>query len=110
MADAKRLIALGMPTELAKEIAAQIDAASGGGTVSWDDITDKPAFGTAAEADIEDFATAAQGALADTAVQPGDLAPVATSGSAADVTYDNTDSGLTGANVQAAIDEIAGSA
>jgi len=38
MADAKRLIALGTPTELAKELAAQIDSASGG-TVSSDDVT-----------------------------------------------------------------------
>ncbi|WP_166015781.1 MULTISPECIES: right-handed parallel beta-helix repeat-containing protein [Chelativorans] len=37
-------------------------------------------LGTAAQADTSDFATAAQGALADTAVQLGDLAAVATSG------------------------------
>lgn len=37
-------------------------------------------LGTAALADIADFATAAQGARADTAVQPADLADVATSG------------------------------
>lgn len=34
----------------------------------------------------EDFATAAQGALADSAVQPGDLASVATSGAYSDLT------------------------
>lgn len=43
-------------------------------------------LGTAAEADASDFATAAQGALADSAVQPGDLAAVATSGAYADLT------------------------
>lgn len=44
------------------------------------------ALGTAAAADAADFATASQGALADTAVQPGDLAAVATSGAYADLT------------------------
>src|SRR5690606_14309028 len=43
-------------------------------------------LGTAAAADIGDFATAAQGALADTAVQPGDLATVATTGAYSDLT------------------------
>lgn len=37
-------------------------------------------LGTAAAADAGDFATAAQGSAADSAVQPGDLATVATSG------------------------------
>lgn len=37
-------------------------------------------LGSAATADTTDFATAAQGSLADTAVQPGDLATVATTG------------------------------
>lgn len=43
-------------------------------------------LGTAALADIADFATAAQGARADTAVQPADLADVATSGHYDDLT------------------------
>lgn len=55
-------------------------------TVAWDDVTDKPTFGTAAQADTGDFATAAQGATADSAVQPGDLATVATSGAYSDLT------------------------
>lgn len=42
-------------------------------------------LGTAAAADTGDFATAAQGAKADTAVQPEDLADVATSGDYADL-------------------------
>lgn len=37
-------------------------------------------LGTASQANVEDFATAEQGGKADSAVQPGDLAPVATSG------------------------------
>lgn len=44
-------------------------------------ILNKPTLGTAAAANVGDFATAAQGVLADTAVQPVDLATVATSGS-----------------------------
>jgi hypothetical protein len=43
-------------------------------------IAEVNGLGTAATEDIGDFATAAQGALAATAVQPGDLAAVATSG------------------------------
>lgn len=38
MANVKRLIELGMPTELAKEVAEQI-AAAGGGSVAWGDVT-----------------------------------------------------------------------
>lgn len=44
---------------------------------AWGDVTGKPAFGTAAQADTGDFATSAQGAKADSAVQPGDLSPYA---------------------------------
>ncbi|MCL2331571.1 MAG: hypothetical protein FWC61_03445 [Proteobacteria bacterium] len=50
-------------------------------TTAADYIKNKPTLGTAAAADVGDFATAAQGAKADTAVQPGQLATVATSGS-----------------------------
>ena len=38
---------------------------------SYNDLTNKPTLGTAAAADTSAFATAAQGALADTAIQPG---------------------------------------
>ena len=48
-------------------------------------IKDGGALGTAAFAATGDFATAAQGGLADTAVQPGDLATVATSGAYSDL-------------------------
>ena len=47
---------------------------------SYDDLFDQPTLGTAAAQNSSAFATAAQGALADTAVQPGDLATVATTG------------------------------
>lgn len=43
MADVRRLVELSMVPELAKEVADQIDAAAGGGTVAWADVTDKPA-------------------------------------------------------------------
>ncbi|MEO3389510.1 hypothetical protein [Mesorhizobium sp. CAU 1741] len=49
-------------------------------TGDYNDLANKPTLGTAAAEDIGAFATAAQGSLADSAVQPGDLAPVATSG------------------------------
>lgn len=42
-------------------------------------------LGSASQANTADFATAAQGATADTAVQPGDLAAVATSGAYSDL-------------------------
>ena len=40
--------------------------------VSYSELTDTPNFGTAAFSDNEDFASAAQGLLADSALQPGD--------------------------------------
>jgi hypothetical protein len=52
---------------------------------SYNDLTDTPTLGTAAATDATDYATAAQGSLADSAVQPGDLAAVATSGSYGDL-------------------------
>ena len=52
----------------------------------YDDLTGKPTLGTAAATDSTDYATAAQGALADSAVQPGDLATVATTGDYDDLT------------------------
>lgn len=51
-----------------------------------DSATQPSDLGTAAAEDVGYFATAAQGTLADTAVQPGDLATVATSGSYNDLT------------------------
>jgi len=54
-------------------------------TGRYADLLDRPALGSAASRDAGAFASAAQGARADTAVQPPDLAPVATSGSFADL-------------------------
>jgi hypothetical protein len=51
-----------------------------------DSATQPGDLGTAAAEDVGYFATAAQGALADSAVQPGDLATVATTGSYNDLT------------------------
>jgi|SRR5690625_2665036 len=61
-------------------------------------------LGTAANADTGDFATAAQGALADTAVQPGALAAVATTGQSSDVAF--TSSNFTATDVAAALEEL----
>ncbi|MDX5401064.1 MAG: hypothetical protein LPK02_01730, partial [Rhodobacterales bacterium] len=55
-------------------------------THSVSDISDFPTLGTAAAQNVGAFATAAQGGRADSAVQPGDLAAVATSGAYADLT------------------------
>lgn len=58
--------------------------------------------------------SASDGTISESAVDvadlvvSSDLANVATSGAAEDVTYDNTDSGLAATDVQAAIDELAG--
>jgi hypothetical protein len=58
-------------------------ASQPGHTHTLSDITDA---GTAAASNTGDFATSAQGSLADTAVQPGDLATVATTGDYDDLT------------------------
>lgn len=55
------------------------------GVSDYNDLTNKPTLGTAAAEDTTAFATAAQGAKADSAVQPDDLAAVATSGAYADI-------------------------
>lgn len=69
------------------ESGAEVNVNADWNAVSGDaEILNKPTLGTAAAADTGDFATAAQGALADTAVQPGDLATVATTGAYSDLT------------------------
>jgi len=50
------------------------------------DLDNLPTLGTAAAENVGYFATAAQGSLADSAVQPADLATVATTGSYNDLT------------------------
>ncbi|MFZ9086620.1 MAG: hypothetical protein ACO3C6_08650 [Steroidobacteraceae bacterium] len=52
---------------------------------AYADLSGLPTLGTAAATDAADYATAAQGALADSATQPGDLAAVATSGAYSDL-------------------------
>lgn len=51
----------------------------------YGDLSGKPTLGTAAATSSTAYATAAQGATADSAVQPGDLATVATSGAYSDL-------------------------
>lgn len=53
-------------------------------------ILHKPTLGSAAATDSGAYATAAQGALADSATQPGDLAAVATTGSYSDLSNQPT--------------------
>ena len=60
------------------------DLATVATTGAYNDLTGKPTLGTAAAAATGDFATAAQGTLAATAVQPGDDAADLGSGAATD--------------------------
>jgi hypothetical protein len=81
--------ASGARTNLGLGTAATTDAsayATAAQGAKADSATQPSDLGTAAAEDVGYFATAAQGALADTAVQPGDLATVATSGSYNDLT------------------------
>jgi len=79
-------------TQAATTITGLAPVATGG---AYADLTGRPTLGTAAASAATDFATAAQGALAASASQPGHtqaattitgLAPVATSGAYADLT------------------------
>lgn len=81
--------ASGARTNLGLGTAATTDAsayATAAQGAKADTATQPGDLGTAAAEDVGYFATAAQGALADSAVQPGDLATVATSGSYNDLT------------------------
>jgi hypothetical protein len=51
----------------------------GGGVTSYTQLTDRPTLGTAAATDATAYATAAQGAKADSALQPDALTPYRTS-------------------------------
>lgn len=66
---------------MAQEDAADYTPTSGLGAAalsnSYDDLDDKPSLGTAAVENVEAFATAAQGSLADTALQPDDVGTAA---------------------------------
>ena len=78
----------------ATSVQAAIDEVAGANVFSgsYNDLSDKPTLGTAAAADAADFATAAQGEKADTAVQPSDLgfqqigSPVALTGTSVTIT------------------------
>ena len=59
-------------TATAEDIVQPADLATVATTGAYSDLEGKPALGSAAAANTTDFATAAQGAFADTAVQPGD--------------------------------------
>jgi hypothetical protein len=54
-------------------------------TGAYSDLSGTPALGTAASTASSAYATAAQGTLADSATQPGDLATVATTGAYSDL-------------------------
>lgn len=58
------------------------------------EILNKPTLGTAAAADTTDFATAAQGSLADTAVQPADLTNYVTTNTTQTITGEKVFSGI----------------
>lgn len=68
-----RISADGIQISDVEGLAAALAAGGGSGTVAWSAITGKPAFGSAARSDASDFATAAQGVRADTALQPADV-------------------------------------
>jgi hypothetical protein len=59
-------------TAAAEDIVQPSDLATVATTGAYSDLSGLPTLGTAAAADTGDFATAAQGALADSAVQPND--------------------------------------
>lgn len=79
-------------------------------------ILNKPTLGTAASHAATDFATSAQGGKADTAVQPGSLASVATSGAYGDLSgtpaipdaLTDLDTTVTGAQLNADHSKLAG--
>lgn len=74
-----------MVTLLAADVVQASELATVATTGDYSDLTGKPTLGTASEDDADAFATAVQGAKADTAVQPGSLAAVATSGEYGDL-------------------------
>ena len=69
------------------EAGAEVNVNADWNSVSGDSfIQNKPTLGTAAATDLSDYATAAQGTKADSAIQPGDLSTVATTGAYGDLT------------------------
>lgn len=86
-----------------------VEVGLGGGVTSYNDLTDLPTLGTAATTASTDYATAAQGGLADSAMQPGDDAADLGSGAATD-NYVLTADGIGGAAWEAAAITYAGAA
>lgn len=84
-----------IPTDIS-DLTDTTNLLSSGGVTSYNDLTDKPTLGTAAATDATAYATAAQGVKADTAVQPGSLSTVATSGSYSDLIDKPTIPSITG--------------
>ena len=73
------LVASGITYPTSDGSANQVFVTDGSGnltlqTVSYDNLSNKPTLGTAAATNATAYATAAQGALADTATQPADVA------------------------------------
>lgn len=100
-------------TDLASALGAKANTADLGAVATSNDYADLdnlPTLGTAAATDAADYATAAQGALAGTAVQPNDLATVATSGSADDVSIADAGSHYTSTDAEGALQELGATA
>lgn len=96
---------------MSQETAADYTPTSGLAAVAlsneYGDLSNLPTLGTAAATDAADYATAAQGALADTAVQPVDLANVATSGDYEDLQNKPTLGTAAAANIGEAVSDVA---
>jgi len=79
-----------------------IGSSGGGGVTSYNDLTDKPTIGTAAATNATDYATAAQGVKADTALQASALTSYRTS-AAQDVIDSGKASSAQGAKADTAL-------
>lgn len=107
MADARRLTELGMPTQLAKEVASQIDGGGAAPTVTWDGIANKPTV--IAAGDTQAAARSAIGAgTSNLAI--GTTATTAKAGNAVQTATQTTATAIapgTATNVQGILAELA---
>ena len=100
-------IGLGMPPELANAVSAAIDAAAGGGGVSWNDVTGKPAtfppeIGTTeTTAKAGNYAPAWGDVTGKPATFPPDIGTTASTAMAGDATPTPGDNSVTNAKVAA---------